>query len=147
MLEQLSDLHDPSRPTTDALPAGREDGVRGGTISDAAMANLMGTYQAKLLAELTRGWVMPTTISDDEIKRLSGQAAVYVRLSPEGHIVSYTWRKRSENDQFNDSIDRLLKRYQVAFGGQKLPLPDNDEVREAVIKQGLNLRNWEYTGK
>jgi outer membrane biosynthesis protein TonB len=147
MLEALSDLHDPSRPTTDALPEGSEEGVKGGTLSDAAMANLMGTYQAKLLIELTRNWVVPATLSEAEVKQLSGEAVVYVRLSPEGYIVSYVWKKRSSNDQFDDSIERLLKRYQVSTGGQKLPLPDNEEVRDAVLKQGLNLKSWEYTGR
>lgn len=147
MLEAMSDLHDPSRPTTDALPEGSEQGVKGGTLSDAAMANLMGTYQAKLLTELTRNWVVPTTIAEEDVKRLSGAAVIYVRLSPEGQIISYVWKKRSDNDQFDDSIERLLKRYQVSFGGQKLPLPDSEEVRAAVLKEGLNLKNWEYTGR
>lgn len=147
MLEALSDLHDPSRPTTDALPEGSEQGVVGGTLSDAAMANLMGTYQAKLLTELTRNWVVPSTIPEEDVRKLSGEAVVYVRLSPEGHVVSYVWKKRTSNEQFDDSIERLLKRYQVAFGGQTLPLPDNEEVRGAVLKQGLNLKNWEYTGR
>lgn len=147
MLDALSALHDPSRPSNEDIPEGHADGIVGGNLSDAAKANLMGTYQAKLVAELSRNWTVPTTVPRERIKKLQGQVAAYIRLSEQGYIVSYKFRKKSGDDQFDMSIERLLKRFQVAGGGKRLPLPDNPEVRQIVIKQGLNLKTWEYTGQ
>jgi outer membrane biosynthesis protein TonB len=144
MLDALSALHNPNRPTNDELPEGSSEGVVGGTVSDAALANLMGTYQAKLLAEIAKVWQIPSTLTDDEIKELSGQVAVYVRLSDDGYVVSYNFERSSSNEQFNGSIERVLRRFQVS-GGRKLPLPDNEEIRQMVLREGLNLVNWTST--
>lgn len=147
MLDALSSLHNPNRPTNEEIPEGGEDGVVGGNVSDAALANLTATYAAKLNMQLSRMWEVPKTVDRGEISQLSGQVSVYVRLSSEGYVTSYRFTKKSENTQFNDSIDRLLKRFQVSYGGRKLPLPDQPEVRDAVLRQGLNLNSWEYTGQ
>ena len=147
LLDQLGDLHDPNRPTNTEVPEGSEKGVAQGTISDAAMANLMGTYQAKLLQALGDKWRIPTTIDDAEIKKLAGTVVVYVRLSDSGHVVSYSFRSKSSNEQFNASIDRLMRRFEVS-GGHKLPVPENPEVRRLVLNEGLNLKNWKaVTGR
>lgn len=147
MLDALSSLHDPMRPTNEDLPEGHAEGVVGGTLSDAAKANLMGTYQAKLITAISRNWTVPTTIPPSEIKQLQGRVAVYIRLSGEGYIVSYNFNRRSGNGQFDLSIERVIKKFQVSGGGKRLPLPDNDEVRQIVLRQGLNLKSWEYTGQ
>ena len=147
MLEALSALHNPDRPTNDDIPAGSEQGVIGGDISDAALANLMGTYATKLVGELGSVWDLPTTIAPSEVATLSNQVEVYVRLSGSGNVVSYQFRQKSSNDQFNDSIERVLKKFMVAFGGRTLPLPDDPAVRDAVVREGLNLKEWAYTGR
>ncbi|QDG54304.1 TonB C-terminal domain-containing protein [Persicimonas caeni] len=147
LLKGLENLHNPNRPINTDVPEGSEQGVAQGTITDAAMANLMGTYQAKLLEVLGKYWSIPSTLSDAEINELAGTVAVYVRLSDSGHVVSYRFRSRSANDQFNASIDRLMRRFQVS-GGRKLPVPNNPEVRKLVLKEGLNLKNWKaITGR
>ncbi len=147
MLDALSALHNPNRPTNEDVPEGSAEGVVGGTVSDAALANLTKTYAAKLNNEITRFWDVPKTVDPGAITKLSGQVSVYIRLSADGHITTYRFRSKSENPQFNDSIDRVLKRFQVSYGGRKLPLPDAPEVREAVLDQGINLNSWEYTGQ
>lgn len=147
MLEALSALHNPNRPTNEDTPAGSAEGVVGGTISDAALANLMGTYASKLVGELSKAWDMPTTIAPSEVAGLANQVEVYVRLSAGGNVVSYQFRRKSDNEQFNDSIERVLKKFMVAFGGRTLPLPDDPAVRDAVVREGLNLMEWEYTGR
>ncbi len=143
MQDALSALHNPDRPTNTDTPAGSPDGIVGGTVSDAAMANMMGTYQAKLLAEITRYWEVPSTITSQEKAELAGQVHVYVRLSEGGHVVSYTFRKKSTNEQYNDSIERVLKRFQAQYGGRVLPMPDHPEVRQAVVTRGLEMKGWE----
>lgn len=141
LLDQLEDLHNPNRPSNDNIPEGSADGVAGGTASDAAMANMMNTYQAQLLQALLKYWSVPTTLSDSEINALAGTVAVYVRLSDSGHVVSSRFVTKSGNEQFDSSIERLLRRFEVR-GGRKLPMPDDAQVRELVVREGLNLTNW-----
>ena len=145
MNEAFDSLHDSNRPTNDDAPEGSEKGVAGGSISDEAMANLMNTFQAKLIQAISNRWRVPTTIPQNQLPDLKGTVEVYVRLSGAGHIVSYRFRKRSSNDQFNRSIERVLRQFQVSGGGAELPLPDDDRVRQFVLRKGLNLQNWEYT--
>lgn len=146
MLDALSALHNPNRPSNEDIPEGSSEGVIGGNISDAALANLMGTYAAKLIAELSRNWEISSTIPDEEIPKLAGQVSVYVRLSAEGHIVVHRFETNSTNEQFDAGIDRLLRRYTVS-GGRTLPLPEDEQVKASVLHHGLNLNNWEYTGR
>lgn len=145
MNEAFESLQNPNRPTNTDVPEGSEKGVASGSISDEALANLMGTFQAKLLEKLGQHWRVPTTISDEALKKLFGQVVVYVRLSKSGHVVTYRFKKRSPNEQFNSSIERLLKKFQASGGGKSLPLPEDEKVRQTVLQQGLNLKNWEVT--
>lgn len=141
LLEDLDDLNNPNRPSNEVVPEGSEQGVAAGTVSDAAMANMMNTYQALLLEALAKYWRVPSTLGDDEINALAGKVAVYVRLSESGHVVTFRFLKKSDNAQFDASIERLMRRFEVQ-GGRKLPIPEAKEVRESVLRQGLNLRNW-----
>lgn len=145
MQEAFDSLNNPNRPTNDDVPEGSDKGVAGGSISDEAMANLMGTFQAKLLEVLGKHWQVPATIPEEELQKLFGKVVVYVRLSKSGHVVSYRFRERSPNEQFNSSIERLLRRFEPTGGGKTLPLPENEEVEKVVLREGLNLKNWEVT--
>ncbi|MFW6054138.1 MAG: TonB C-terminal domain-containing protein, partial [Persicimonas sp.] len=146
MLDSLDDLNNPNRPTNTDTPEGDPDGVAGGTVSDKALANMMNTYQAQLMKSVTKYWRLPKSLSDGEIEELTGKVVVYVRLSEEGHIIDYKFRQKSPNPQFNGSIERVLKRFQVSRGGRTLPMPDDTQVRREVRRQGLNLRNWDPDG-
>ncbi|RDV39494.1 hypothetical protein DV096_02675 [Bradymonadaceae bacterium TMQ3] len=143
----LSALSNPDRPYNDDAPEGSPDGVAGGTVSDAAMANMMGTYQARLLQEILRAWTVPTTLGDAELAQLAGSVRVFVRLSEGGKIVSHTFRARSGNEQFDASIDRAIRQFHVQFGGRTLPLPDNEDVRREVLREGLLLTRWDSTAR
>jgi TonB family protein len=146
LLQALSAQYDEERPANEEIPEGSAEGVVGG-LSDAAKANLMGTYQAKLVGEISRNWTVPTTIPPEQIAKLQGRVAVYIRISEAGYVVSYSFKQRSGDEQFDDSIERVIKKFQVMGGGKKLPLPENPEIQQIVLKQGLNLKNWEYTGQ
>ena len=147
MADAFAGLHDPSRPTNDDKQAGSKQGVIGGQLSDAAKANLMASYAAQLNTALSRYWTLPTTVPREAIKQLAGQVLIYVRLSKDGRIVSYSWRRHSANEQFDASIDRLLRSFQSGTGSRRLPVPDNPEVVQLVVSEGLVLKTWEYTGK
>ncbi|MFB6373500.1 MAG: TonB C-terminal domain-containing protein, partial [Bradymonadaceae bacterium] len=69
----------------------------------------------------------------------------YVRLSKNGHVVTYRFKQRSSNEQFNDSIDRLLRKFETSGGGKSLPLPEDEKAKKVVLQEGLNLKNWEVT--
>lgn len=142
MNEAFESLHDPQRPTNDDVPEGSKKGVAAGTVADEALANLMGTFKSKLLQTIGEYWRIPTTISDEQLKSLTGKVKVYVRLSENGHVVSYRFLRRSGNTQFDRSIERVLQQFQASKGGRTLPMPEKDEVRTAVLQDGLQLVNW-----
>ncbi len=129
----------------DDAPEGSPDGVSGGTVSDEALANMMQTYQVRILQEIQRYWEVPVTISDSDLQELAGRARVRVRLAENGHVVSFQFLTRSGNDQFDDSIERVLRRFEPRGGGRTLPMPDQADLRREVIREGLILTNWEIT--
>ncbi len=143
----LAGFHNPDRPVNDDKPEGHKDGVPEGTLSDAAMANLMNTYQAKVMRDILRQWRVPSTISPERARELAGQVAVSVRLSDDGYITSYTMTKVSGETEFDISIERAVKAFMVRFGGQRLTMPDDPQIKQAVVSRGLYLRRWEYTGR
>lgn len=142
MNEAFENLHDPNRPTNTDVPEGSEEGVAAGTVSDEAMASLMKTYRAKLLGAIGERWQIPQTIPEEELDKLFGQARVYVRLSRSGHVVTYRFLDKTSNEQFNASIERLLRKFQAGGGGHTLPVPSNPKVQKTVIEDGLQLQNW-----
>jgi TonB family protein len=127
----------------DAVPEGSQLGVAGGTVSDEALANMMQTYQVRVLQEIQRFWEVPSTLSEQELQSLYGMVRVHVRLSDSGHVTSYQFLSRSGNDQFDQSIERVIQRFERQRGGRALPMPDQPELRRQVVSQGLTLTNWE----
>lgn len=145
MNEAFDSLHDPQRPTNDDVPEGSKKGVAAGTVADEALANLMGTFKAKLLEKIGEHWRIPTTISDEQLDELTGKVKVYVRLSENGHVVSYRFLRRSGHSQFDGSIERVMQQFQAGKGGRTLPMPENDKVHTAVLEDGLQLVSWGRT--
>ena len=143
----LNAFNNPSRPTNDDVPEGQADGVPEGTLSDAALSHLMNTYQAKVMRDILRQWKVPSTITPDSARDLAGKVAVAIRLSADGDIVSYRMVKTSGDSQFDLSVERAIKSFMVRFGGQKLSMPEDPSLKQAVINKGLFLRRWEYTGR
>lgn len=128
---------------TDDAPEGSPMGVEGGTASDADEADMVQTYHARLLQEIERRWEVPATLSDSQLKDLAGQVRVFVQLDDDGHIRSYEIREHSENDQFDASIERVLRQFQADDGGEVLPMPEQEQIRREIIHRGLMLTNWE----
>lgn len=143
----LEGLHDPERPVNEDVPEGQEDGVVEGTLSQAAGDALMRTYSTKVNAAISKQWRVPATLDSEQIEGLSGEVVMLVYLSEDGYIREYRWDKRSQNEQFNLSIESALRRFRVDSGGRKLPLPDNEELRQLVLERPLRLSKWEYKGR
>lgn len=129
----------------DQMPEGSPEGVVGGTVSDAALADMRATYQVRIRQELERIWEVPVTISDEELTRLAGQVRVSVRVAESGHIISYQFSSRSENAQFDESIERVLQRFQRDRGGRTLPMPEDQALKAEILRGGMNLSNWKVT--
>ncbi|MFB6373499.1 MAG: hypothetical protein ABEN55_10370, partial [Bradymonadaceae bacterium] len=72
MDKAFESLQNPNRPTNTDVPEGSKKGVASGSLSDEALANLMKTFQAKLLKTLGQHWQVPTTIPDSELQKLFG---------------------------------------------------------------------------
>lgn len=136
--------NDPNRPANNVVPEGSKKGVAEGNVSDEALASMMRTYQARLLQTLLKAWVIPTTISDDEMGALAGEVVVHVELTGQGHISSYRFLQKSSNRQFNGSIERVLGQFQTSGAGQTLPLPEEKPARQKVLQMGLDLKNWQH---
>ena len=131
----------------DEAPEGSPHGVPEGTVTDADMADMEQTYYARLLREIARHWEIPTTIADHEVSGLAGRVQVYVELSPQGHVERYEFRQKSGNEQFDESIERVIRQFQASGGGEQLPLPETEEIRQAVLQQGLRLQRWEHMAR
>ena len=127
----------------DEAPEGSPDGIAGGTATDAEQANMMQTYQARLLREIERRWEIPSTISDGELQQLAGRVRVFVRLNDQGHVVEFDFRRQSGNEQFDGSIRRVIRQFEASDGGNRLPLPEEPQIRSEIINRGLILTNWE----
>lgn len=140
MERELSEFEAEGRGS--GAPVGSPDGVPEGTVSDAALANMQQTYQARLRREIQQHWQVPVTIPDEELRRLVGRVRVYVRLSADGYIEEYEFTARSDNDQFNDSVERVLRRFERRTG-RSLPMPSQPELQREVLRQGLNLNVWD----
>lgn len=128
---------------SDDIPEGSEYGVAGGSVTDAAMADMMQTFQVRVLQEIQRFWQVPVTLSKDELRQLAGKVRVQVRLAQSGHIVSYRMLSRSSNEQFDNSIERVLQRFERQRGGQALPMPEQERVRDQILRDGIILTNWQ----
>lgn len=134
--------HDPTRPVNNDVPSGHRDGVPQGTLSDAALQNLMRTFQARVQQAVLSQWRVPSSITREKATELAGKTRVVIRVSAEGYIVSYTMSKRSGDAQFDASVERAVKAFMPAFGGRKLPMPDDAALRQAVVQKGISLSYW-----
>ncbi len=142
----LKGFHNPNRPTNDDTPEGFKEGVSGGTATDPALKHLMGSYQAKLINAIQRQWSVPSTIQGDRAQELAGKVKVYCRISKDGHVVSYQMRAKSGDPAFDASVERAVKMFMPRYGGRKLPVHDNPEIMDLVVKKGLSLRRWKPRG-
>lgn len=124
----------------DEAPEGSADGIAGGTATDGDPAD---TYQARVINELEERWQIPSIITDADLAQLAGRIRVQISLDDEGHITEFRFAQRSEHRQFDDSVERVLREFMADRGGAQLPLPEDDELRRAIINQGMTLSNWE----
>lgn len=77
---------------------------------------LLGQVQT----ELRRQFVVPTSLTDAEIRRL--KADITLKLSAKGDVEGYSFVRRSGNSQFDSAVEAAIKRFMPREGGvRKLP--------------------------
>lgn len=145
MENALDSLNNPNRPTNEVTPEGSPEGVAGGEATDPELASKKRTYLSKVRDTIVDRWLVPTTISDEQLQTLAGSVTVQVRLRDDGSIRSYQFKQESSNEQFNSSIERALRQFQPSGGGNTLPLPDDETLKKQVLERALNLKNWDPT--
>jgi hypothetical protein len=139
----LDSIHNPNRPVNDDKPEGLSSGVAEGTVVDDAQKALMNTWMAKMQRAIIRQWRVPQTITRTRAKELAGQVRIYVRVSDEGYVVSWRFKRKSEDSQFNGACEDAVRKFSVkSGGGRKLPMPDQEDVRKLIVKRGFTLTRW-----
>jgi outer membrane biosynthesis protein TonB len=88
--------------------------------------------------ELRRQFVVPTSLTDAEIRRLS--ADVTLKVDTSGHIDAYSFSRRSGNSQFDSAVEAAVKRFIPKEGGAR-KLPD----LSPEIAQAINARRYFFT--
>ncbi len=138
----LNTFHNPNRPVNTDKPEGDPDGVPEGTVVDSALKHLMNSYLAKVQQTIVRNWRVPQTISQSKAEKLAGKVRVKVRVSPEGHIVSYRITRKSGDSIFDASVEETVRKFTAGGGGRRLPMPAKDDLKQAVVAKGLSLNRW-----
>lgn len=103
---------------------GDPNGLKGGT----ATVGRGPIYYQHLQAAVQNAWVVPTTISDDDLGRLKAQACI--KINEAGKIVESHLSQASGNERFDATLLEAINRIQDF----EPPTPD---VREVVTSQGV----------
>ena len=141
LLKQFT--NDPTKPVNNNAPRGRKDGVAEGTTLNA---NARNQWATQVQRAVKRRWRVPRSIDPDLAKSYAGKVAVRIRVSTDGHIISYSMARKTGDPVYDASVERAVKAFMVRFGGGKLPMPDDPVTRKAVTKGGLVLTGWRYRG-
>jgi hypothetical protein len=97
-------------------------------------------YQSTVVDALHDRW-SPPAMDAEQLDSLGAKVVVYVRLDEAGKIVSYEFRRKSGSTPFDESIRECLE----AFSGEegaRLPMPEDPRLQKALVRHGMNLRNW-----
>jgi outer membrane biosynthesis protein TonB len=103
---------------------GDPNGLKGGT----ATVGRGPVYYQHLQAAVQNAWVVPTTISDNDLGRLKAQACI--KINEAGKIVESHLSQASGNERFDATLLEAINRIQDF----EPPTPD---VREVVTSQGV----------
>lgn len=123
--DQFKNLADPSNTGT-AEEEGDPNGLRGGT----ATVGKGPIYLQHLVAAIQNAWVVPTTINDAQLAKLTAQACIKIDAS--GKILEYKLSQPSGNDRFDSTLLAALS----SIPQFEPPTPD---VKDIVTGDGVCL--------
>lgn len=109
---------------------GHKEGIAEGTKLEGDAYDL---YKGKLYAYFRRGWQVPSSIADAEIRKLA--CVVDVNITKDTRVGSFSISRPSGNEAFDDSV---LKRMAQAEGAS-LPSPP-EEIAHRFLGQSISLR-------
>jgi TonB family protein len=105
-----------------------EEGDPNGIVGGQATVGRGPIYYQHLQAAVQNAWVVPTTISDDDLGRLKAQACI--KINEAGKIVESHLSQSSGNDRFDATLLEAVNRIQDFE-------PPTSDVREVVTTQGV----------
>lgn len=97
-------------------------------------------YQSTIVQALHQEWT-PPTMGSERLDTLGTRVVVYVRMNEKGKIVSYEFQQKSGSAPFDQSIRECLETFR-GEDGNTLPMPENARLQKALVRHGMNLRNW-----
>jgi hypothetical protein len=136
--DKLREVFDKARAfaeiQNDYVPEGHPDGVPDGDVTDPALASLGATYGHRIKRFFLDRWVVPTLLSESELKNL--RVKVNIKVDIDMMIVSVTFLKKSGNRIFDDSVQNAIDR--VSKEVRNLPSPP-EAIAPRVFGGGINL--------
>lgn len=122
---QFENLADPDN-TGSAVEEGDPEGLRGGTATEGKGP----IYLQHLVARVQNAWVVPTTISDEQLARLKAQACM--KIDATGKIGNLAISASSGNATFDSTL-------LTALGSIGQFDPPSDDLKDVLGKQGICL--------
>lgn len=136
--DKLREVFDKARAfaeiQNDYVPEGHPDGVPDGDVTDPALASLGATYGHRIKRFFLDRWVVPTLLSESELKNL--RVKVNIKVDIDMMIVSVTFLKKSGNRIFDDSVQNAIDRVNKEV--RNLPSPP-EAIAPRVFGGGINL--------
>ncbi len=118
----------------DYIPEGHPDGVPDGDVTDPALASLGATYGHRIKRLFLERWVVPTLLSEVQLKKL--KAKVNIRVDIDMVIVTVKFLRKSGNGMFDDSVKNAIDKVRVEV--RKLPSPP-EVIASNIFGGGINL--------
>lgn len=122
---QFEHLADPEN-TGSAVEEGDPEGLRGGTATEGKGP----IYLQHLVARVQNAWVVPTTISDEQLAKLKAQACM--KIDATGKIGNLTISASSGNATFDSTL-------LTALGSIGRFEPPSDDLKETLANEGICL--------
>lgn len=119
----------------DYVPEGHPEGVEDGDVADPRLASLGDTYGRKISRLIAERWIVPTLLSESDLRRLS--ATVLLRVDIDMTIVSVEFTKESGNAMFDDTITNAIELVQTEV--RQLP-PPPEAIAPMIFGGGILLR-------
>lgn len=119
----------------DYIPEGHPDGVPDGDVTDPALASLGATYGHRLKRIFLERWIVPTLISEEQLKKL--QVKVNIQINADMTIGKVEFLNRSGSAMFDDSVQNAIDR--VIEEERTLP-PPPEAIAARVFGAGINFK-------
>jgi hypothetical protein len=125
-----------------------EEGDPGGLRGGSATVGKGPVYLQHLVAAVQNAWVVPPSISDEQLARLKAQACI--RIDPSGRITQFRISVPSGNERFDATLlDALASIRTFDPPSEERIAPGGPTVRQLIVDQGvcLNFENPPRTAR